>query len=143
MSAALATQIRDGGVAVVTFDLQGEAVNKFTRGVVEEFKALMDRVDSDATIRSVVLVSGKPDLYIAGADIDGFLELRTAAEAEALSREGQELMNRLERLACADGVRDSRRVPGRRARGGARRRVPHRDGSSENGARRFRRCSSG
>ena len=98
MSAALATQLRDGGVAVVTFDLKGETVNKLTRGVVEEFKALMDRVDSDATIRSVVLVSGKPDLFIAGADIDGFLELRTAAEAEALSREGQELMNRLERL---------------------------------------------
>ncbi len=98
MSAALTTQLREGGVAVVTFDLKSEAVNMFTRGVLEEFEAFMDRVDSDAAIRSVVLVSGKPDLFIAGAEIDGFLELRTAAEAEALSREGQELMNRLERL---------------------------------------------
>jgi 3-hydroxyacyl-CoA dehydrogenase / enoyl-CoA hydratase / 3-hydroxybutyryl-CoA epimerase len=95
---ALTTEMREGGVAVVTFDLEGESVNKLTRGVLEEFKALMDRVDSDATIRAVVLISGKPDLFIAGADIEGFLELRTAAEAEALSREGQELMNRLEKL---------------------------------------------
>ena len=98
MTAALTTTVRDGGIAVVTFDLQGESVNKLTRGVVDEFQALMARVDSDASIRAVVLISGKPDLFIAGADIEGFLELRTAAEAEALSREGQEMMNRLEKL---------------------------------------------
>jgi 3-hydroxyacyl-CoA dehydrogenase / enoyl-CoA hydratase / 3-hydroxybutyryl-CoA epimerase len=98
VTAALTTAMREGGVAVVTFDLPGESVNKLTRGVVDEFRALMDRVDADSTIRAVVLISGKPDLFIAGADIDGFLELRTAAEAEALSREGQEMMNRIERL---------------------------------------------
>lgn len=98
MTAALTTEMREGGIAVVTFDLPGESVNKLTRGAVAEFIALMDRVDSDASIRAVVLISGKPDLFIAGADIEGFLELRTAAEAEALSREGQELMNRLEKL---------------------------------------------
>ena len=98
MRPALTTEVREGGVAVVTFNLEGESVNKLTRGVVEEFKALTDRVDADSTIRAVVLVSGKPDLFIAGADIEGFLELRTAAEAEALSRDGQEMMNRLEKL---------------------------------------------
>ncbi|MDQ2932177.1 MAG: enoyl-CoA hydratase-related protein, partial [Gemmatimonadota bacterium] len=98
MSTALTTELREGGIAIVTFDLVGETVNKLTRGVLEEFKALLDRVDSDTTIRAVVLISGKPDLFIAGADIDGFLELRTAAEAEALSREGQELMNRIEKV---------------------------------------------
>ena len=86
MSSALITEIREGGIAVVTFDLEGESVNKLTRGVVEEFKALMDRVESDAAIRAVVLVSGKPDLFISSADIDGFRELCTAAEAQALSR---------------------------------------------------------
>ena len=98
MRPALTTEVREGGVAVVTFNLEGESVNKLTRGAVEEFKALTDRVDADSTIRAVVLVSGKPDLFIAGADIEGFLELRTAAEAEALSRDGQEMMNRLEKL---------------------------------------------
>ena len=98
MTAALTTTMREGGVAVVTFDVPGEAVNKLTRGVIDELRALMDRVDSDSSIRAVVLISGKPDLFIAGADIDGFLELRTAAEAEALSREGPEMMNRIERL---------------------------------------------
>ena len=98
MTAALTTTMREGGVAVVTFDLPGETVNKLTRGVIDELRALMDRVDSDSSIRAVVLISGKPELFIAGADIDGFLELRTAAEAEALSREGQEMMNRIERL---------------------------------------------
>jgi 3-hydroxyacyl-CoA dehydrogenase/enoyl-CoA hydratase/3-hydroxybutyryl-CoA epimerase len=98
VTAALTTTMREGGVAVVTFDLPGESVNKLSRGVVDEFRALMDRVDSDPSIRAVVLISGKPEQFIAGADIDGFLELRTAAEAEALSREAQEMMSRIERL---------------------------------------------
>jgi 3-hydroxyacyl-CoA dehydrogenase / enoyl-CoA hydratase / 3-hydroxybutyryl-CoA epimerase len=96
--AALVTDVRAGGIAVVTFDLPGESVNKLSREVIGEFRALMDRVDRDTSIRAVVLLSGKPDLFIAGADIDQFLELRTAAEADALSREGQELMTRLEML---------------------------------------------
>ena len=135
---ALTTVMRDGGIAVVTFDLPGETVNKLTRGAVAEFIALMDRVDSDPSIRAVVLVSGKPDLFIAGADIEGFLELRTAAEAEALSREGQELMNRLEKLRAPVVCCDSRVVRGRRARVGARGVVPHRDGSPEDGTRASR-----
>ena len=95
---ALATELRDDGIAVVTFDLQGESVNKLSRDVVDEFRALMDRVDTDSSILAVVLISGKPDLFIAGADIDQFLELRTAAEAEAMSREGQEMVGRIEKL---------------------------------------------
>lgn len=97
MTSALSVDVRDG-IAVVTFDLPNEPVNKLTRAVVDEFAALFDRVERDAAIRAVVLISGKPDLFIAGADIDQFVALRTAEEAEALSRGGHVLMQRLEML---------------------------------------------
>ena len=85
------------GIAVVTFDLPGESVNKFTRSVIVEVNALVDRFERDQGIRAAVLVSGKPDVWIAGADIDEFLEFRTPADAEQMSRNAQVLVERIER----------------------------------------------
>ena len=76
----------DDGVATVTFDLPGESVNKFTADVVREFVDVFDRFDQDQEIRAAVLLSGKPDVWIAGADIDDFLSFRSAHDAEAASR---------------------------------------------------------
>lgn len=89
---------RDNGIAVVTIDLRGEPVNKVTAGLRADFSRLFDQLVTDASVRGVVLISGKPDTWIAGADIDEFLTLRTAAEAEALSRSGQELLARLDKI---------------------------------------------
>ena len=50
------------------------------------------------TCAGVVLRSGKPDGFIAGADIKDFTAIRSALEAETLSREGQALLDRLEAL---------------------------------------------
>ena len=83
------------GIAVVTIDLVGEPVNKVTMGLRAEFAEMFALLDGDPTIRGVVLASGKPDGWIAGADIDDFLKLSSAADAEALSRSGQELLGRL------------------------------------------------
>lgn len=85
-------------VGVITFDLPGESVNKFTRAVKDEFAALAERVENDDSIGALVLMSGKPDIFIAGADIEEFLALRGAADAERLSREGQLMLDRLERM---------------------------------------------
>ena len=49
-------------------------------------------------IRAVVLISGKPDNFIAGADIEEFTALTTQADAERLSFEGQEMVSRVETL---------------------------------------------
>ena len=84
------------GIAVVTIDLAGEPVNKVTAGLRAEFAEMFGLLEGDSSIRGVVLTSGKPDTWIAGADIDEFLTLHTAEEAEALSRGGQELLSRLE-----------------------------------------------
>jgi 3-hydroxyacyl-CoA dehydrogenase / enoyl-CoA hydratase / 3-hydroxybutyryl-CoA epimerase len=96
-ASALAVET-EKGVAVVTFDLPNEPVNKFTRAVVQEFDALLERLEHDATIRAVVLISGKPDIFIAGADIEQFLEIKSATDAERLSRSGQQMMDRLEKM---------------------------------------------
>lgn len=92
---ALSVTMEDG-VAVITFDLAGESVNKFTRGVIDEFDALISRFAHDDSVRAAVLMSGKPDGFIAGADIDAFLEFRTAQDATIASAYGHRMMDRLE-----------------------------------------------
>ena len=88
----------DSGLALVTLDLPGEPVNKLTSGLIGEWEELIERLRGDSAVRAVVLVSGKPDSFIAGADIEEFTRITTAAEAEALSRRGQDLMDRVEQF---------------------------------------------
>ena len=94
---ALTTTVEDG-IAVVTFDLPGEPVNKLSAAVKVEFEALLIRLRDDEGIRAAVLISGKPDNFIAGADIEEFTALTTESAAERLSFEGQEMVNRVETL---------------------------------------------
>jgi 3-hydroxyacyl-CoA dehydrogenase/enoyl-CoA hydratase/3-hydroxybutyryl-CoA epimerase len=63
-----------------------------------EFEALLIRLRDDTTIRGAVLISGKPDNFIAGADIEEFTAVTTESAAERLSFEGQEMVNRVETL---------------------------------------------
>jgi 3-hydroxyacyl-CoA dehydrogenase / enoyl-CoA hydratase / 3-hydroxybutyryl-CoA epimerase len=92
---ALTTAL-ERGIAVVTFDLPGEPVNKLSDAVKVEFEALLIRIRDDEAIRAAVLISGKADSFIAGADIEEFTALTTESAAERLSFEGQEMVNRVE-----------------------------------------------
>jgi 3-hydroxyacyl-CoA dehydrogenase/enoyl-CoA hydratase/3-hydroxybutyryl-CoA epimerase len=94
---ALSVEVTDG-IAVITFDLPNESVNKLTRAVKDEFIALISRLERDTTVNAAVFMSGKPDVWIAGADIEEFLDLRTASDAERLSRDGQMLLDSIEKL---------------------------------------------
>jgi 3-hydroxyacyl-CoA dehydrogenase/enoyl-CoA hydratase/3-hydroxybutyryl-CoA epimerase len=105
---ALSLTLREG-VAIVTFDLPGDSVNKFNRAVKDEFLEMFDLLDQDATVKAGVLRSGKPGMFVAGADIEEFVALETAAQAEAMSRDGHALLDRLEKhrvpfVAAIDGT---------------------------------------
>jgi 3-hydroxyacyl-CoA dehydrogenase/enoyl-CoA hydratase/3-hydroxybutyryl-CoA epimerase len=84
-----------GGVAIVTFDLPNEAVNKLSKAVGWEFEEVLDRLTNDEVVKAIVLRSGKPGTFIAGADIEEFVQLRTVEEAARMARDGQLLMQRV------------------------------------------------
>ena len=96
-SAALSMEL-ENDILVVVMDRPGEAVNTLSPALVGEFEGLFLRINEDPLIKGVVLISGKPDSFIVGADIEQFLEIRSAGEAERISRLGQDLLHRLERL---------------------------------------------
>jgi len=97
MTSALTTEVRDG-IAVVTLDVPNAPVNTFARSVRDEFAVLLERLDRDESIRAAVVRSGKADVWVAGADIEEFLGIETSSQAEALSRDGHALLDRLEKL---------------------------------------------
>ncbi len=107
-TAAVRLEVVDG-VAVMTLDLPGESVNKFSPAVIEEFAKHIDRIEQDASISAAVLLSGKSGNFIAGADIDQFLEWQSAADAAKASAFGHAMFHRIEKgrvpVVCAvDGA---------------------------------------
>jgi 3-hydroxyacyl-CoA dehydrogenase/enoyl-CoA hydratase/3-hydroxybutyryl-CoA epimerase len=90
--AALTWQVADG-IAIVTLDVAGKPVNTISAAVKAEFRAALDGLAKDGSVKAVALFSGKADNFIAGADIEEFVALGNAAEAERLSAEGQDLIN--------------------------------------------------
>ncbi len=91
---AFRTEVR-AGIAIVTFDLPNEPVNKISTAVGWELEELIDRLGHDEVVTAIVLRSGKPDTFIAGADIEEFVRLGSIEEATRLSRDGQLLMQRI------------------------------------------------
>jgi 3-hydroxyacyl-CoA dehydrogenase/enoyl-CoA hydratase/3-hydroxybutyryl-CoA epimerase len=92
------TATREGKVAVLSLDVPDAPVNTLSLTLAEEFRTTFDEIERDSSVEAVVLISGKPDNFIAGADIDQFLEFKTAEEAEQASYTGQKMLSRLERL---------------------------------------------
>ncbi|MFZ9596191.1 MAG: 3-hydroxyacyl-CoA dehydrogenase NAD-binding domain-containing protein [Bdellovibrionia bacterium] len=85
----------------LTFDMKGEKVNKLNQTVAAEVETLLSRLEElgkDGQVDALVLLSGKPGNFIAGADIEMIRRAKSSEEATTLSLEGQRLMNRWEDL---------------------------------------------
>ena len=87
---------REDGIAIITIDVPGESMNTLKSSFADEVTALLDTIEEDNSIKGVVLISGKPGSFVAGADIRMISECDTAADAESLARQGQALFDRIE-----------------------------------------------
>ncbi len=83
----------EDGVAVVTIDRP--PANALSRGLIREVNELLNRVDSDDTVRVVVL-HGEGRFFSAGADIKEFKEITSGVEFSEFASEGQAVFERLE-----------------------------------------------
>ena len=81
-------------LAVVTFDLPGEKVNKFSTPVMQELSALVDRLASANGVEALVLQSGKKDIFIAGADVREIETISGAEDGKVKSSIGQRIFDR-------------------------------------------------
>jgi 3-hydroxyacyl-CoA dehydrogenase/enoyl-CoA hydratase/3-hydroxybutyryl-CoA epimerase len=94
----LSLQIEPDGLAILTFDRPGSSANIFDVPTLEELDRRIDEIASRPELKGVVLVSAKPRIFIAGADLNSL----AGAAPEELGRIidlGHRVFTRLERLA--------------------------------------------
>ena len=88
---------RHDGVAVLSFDREGESVNTFAQRVIDELDAVIERLELEPP-RALVLRSAKASGFIAGADIAEFAEFDAKGTTEAAIRRGQMTFQRIAEL---------------------------------------------
>jgi 3-hydroxyacyl-CoA dehydrogenase/enoyl-CoA hydratase/3-hydroxybutyryl-CoA epimerase len=90
--------VRDDKVAVITMDIPGESMNVLKASFADEINSILASIKSDSTIKGVVIISGKKDSFIAGADITMLDSCQSAEQAEDIARMGQQMFDTLEQL---------------------------------------------
>ncbi len=97
---------REGDVAIIKFN-RPKALNAINKTVLDEMNALLDEIIKDKGIKVLILTGEGEKAFVAGADISYMANLNPI-QARAFSRQGQELLFRLEALpipviACVNG----------------------------------------
>lgn len=67
-------------------------MNTLSQNTMEEVEKVLNELENNNSIRSVVLATGKKDNWIAGADINMLSAAKTQEELSALSQKGQEMV---------------------------------------------------
>ncbi|MBF7995725.1 fatty acid oxidation complex subunit alpha FadJ [Rahnella laticis] len=82
-------------VGIITIDVPGEKVNTLKAEFAQQICAILQKAQQYPNLKGLVLVSGKSDSFIAGADITMISGCKTAAEASELAQKGQTVMSQI------------------------------------------------
>jgi 3-hydroxyacyl-CoA dehydrogenase/enoyl-CoA hydratase/3-hydroxybutyryl-CoA epimerase len=80
-------------------DVANNSANILSSGVLDELNEILEKL-TYALPRGVIVLSDKPNGFVAGADVKEFVPLKETADALVLLRRGQRAMNRLAELKC-------------------------------------------
>ena len=90
--------VGDDQIAVLTFDHPDRSANVFDSETLDELGKHLDWLESEPDLRGVILISAKPAIFVAGADI-GALRDVSGEEMETFIRKGQDTFLRLADLS--------------------------------------------
>ena len=89
---------REDGIALLTMDVPGESMNTLKAEFVPQMTELLAEIRNDSSIKGLVVISGKKDSFVAGADISMLAACETSDQASDLSRAGHKVFAELENL---------------------------------------------
>ena len=89
----------DDGILWLILDKQNTDTNVLSVSVLEQLDSLLDELGSNPP-KAIIFRSGKAKGFIAGADVNEFLEVTSAQEAMIMIKRGQTLFSRIEALPC-------------------------------------------
>lgn len=88
----------DDHICWLTFDRKDKSVNALSGEVIKELDSVIDEISNNNQCHGVILVSGKKNGFIAGADIEEFLAFKDEEDAFKLVRQAQTIFDKLEAL---------------------------------------------
>ncbi|MCA9154067.1 MAG: enoyl-CoA hydratase/isomerase family protein [Planctomycetales bacterium] len=94
--------MRESDIAVLTFDLPDKNANILSVPVLAELEQRLDEIAAMPNLAGLIIISGKPGMFIAGADIREFAASMdiTPEKTVEMCRRGQSLFGRLSSLPC-------------------------------------------
>ncbi|MFB1076229.1 fatty acid oxidation complex subunit alpha FadJ [Photobacterium damselae] len=97
-NSAFTLTIDDDKLAWLKIDVPNEKMNTLQDCFATEISQVLEQLEASSDIKGMVIYSGKPDNFVAGADIKMLAACETAEQAQQLATTGQELFTRLENL---------------------------------------------
>lgn len=94
-SPVLRLEHRDDGVAVLWVDDPREPVNTLRAEIAEEFQEALDTLQDSSAATVLVIISAKPDNFIAGANLEMLQSVKSIAEGRELAELSQSMQRRL------------------------------------------------
>ena len=89
---------QENGIAHLIMDVKGDSMNTLKAEFSEQVIAILQEIKQDSAIKGIVLLSGKADSFVAGADVNMLASCTSAEQATALSRQGQMVFEQLVNL---------------------------------------------
>src|SRR5207249_4634310 len=112
-SAMIRREIGDDHICLLTFDRPESGANIFDSATLNELDEHLDFVESDTSLRGLMITSAKKSIFIAGADLKTLLKQAQTGEMRDFIAAGQRILNRVAALeiptiaaihgACAGG----------------------------------------
>ena len=96
---AFSLTVRPDNVAIITIDVPDEKMNTLKAEFGAQVRTILRQIRDNKALQGVVIISAKPDNFIAGADINMIGNCASAQEAEELARQGQQIMADLNGLS--------------------------------------------
>ena len=106
---ALRFEVVNGSIGVITFDQPNSRANTLGQAVLAEFEKLLGQLAQRQDLRGLILKSGKPGMFIAGADLRELGSRPDPAVAKAITQRGLKIIAGFEALpyptvAAIDGA---------------------------------------
>jgi 3-hydroxyacyl-CoA dehydrogenase/enoyl-CoA hydratase/carnithine racemase len=101
----------EGDVAALTLDAPDKGANVLSQSVLEELERHLDQVEKRSDLAGLVIRSGKPGMFVAGADLREFAAAKnpTREQTVGVASRGRKLFARLSKcpfvtVAAIDGI---------------------------------------
>ena len=88
-------EVDDDHICALTFDRPESGANIFDAATLDELNEHLDFVESDASLRGLIITSAKKSIFIAGADLKTLLQQSQSGEMRTFIAKGQRIFSRL------------------------------------------------